>query len=107
MLNTEQIEKAKKIGSEWQKGQMHRIYFNNLCLLYGLRCEAYKTGNIASAELNGERISNSEARRIQDRFSWSKVWYDMNDGRLYCKDVNDEDFNIICNSIRQYVGKAA
>jgi hypothetical protein len=66
MTNTE--KKLYEIGGrEWQKGSHHRIYFGNakaLKELIGLEVKYYKTGNVADAFLNGERISNSEARRI-------------------------------------------
>lgn len=65
MTNTE--KKLYEIGGrEWQKGSHHRIYFGAKALkeLIGLEVKYYKTGNVADAFLNGERISNSEARRI-------------------------------------------
>lgn len=53
-----------------------RIYFDPRKL--GLHCEYYKTGNVYSANIGPERISNSEARRILD----SKAYYDVLTGEL-------------------------
>lgn len=77
------IEQLKKIGgSEWQKGDYHRIYFNNLAEIYGLTCSFYNTGNVSSASLDGEKISNSGARRILSALGDAKLWYDVNSGRF-------------------------
>lgn len=76
---SEQIEKMLAIGGqEWIKGNYHRIYFNNLEELYGLTVERYGTGNISSAKLNGEEISNSRAKKIQGALT-GKFWYDVTD----------------------------
>lgn len=74
------IEALQQLGGkEWIKDEFHRIYFNNLEKLYGLDCQYYKTGNIARASLNGEPISNSEARRILGCLCDLKVWFDVKD----------------------------
>jgi len=64
------------LGKLWEKNGMKRIYFNNLLDLYGLEITRYNTGNISSARLDGQEISNSEARRLIDRMSLGKLWYD-------------------------------
>ena len=50
----------------WAKNGKERIYLNTSPSeeLLGLKTEHYASGNISSAEFNGEKISNSEARRI-------------------------------------------
>ena len=50
----------------WAKNGKERIYLNTNPSeeLLGLKTEHYASGNISSAEFNGEKISNSEARRI-------------------------------------------
>ena len=55
-------------GKDWTSGngRLHRIYLNS-CVwapLISLDVERYKTGNISSATLAGEDISNAEAGRI-------------------------------------------
>ena len=77
------IEILKKLGNEWQKGDKHRIYFNSLGMFYGIETERYNSGNISSATLNGNSISNSEAKRILGRLLDCKVWYDVNDGTFW------------------------
>src|SRR5690606_40070996 len=49
-------------GNRWTKGNYDRVYFNGWAKFIGLEIERYKSGNIYSASLNGEPISNSEAR---------------------------------------------
>lgn len=63
-------------GSRWTKGNYDRIYFNAKAL--GLRCSYYKTGNISSATLGGEHISNTSARKLQD----AKTYYDIKTGEV-------------------------
>ncbi len=76
-------EKIKKLinagGREWKtEDGKHRIYFNSdvLAEMYGLSVEYYGTGNISSAKLDGEKISNSSARRYLERFD-SGIHYDV------------------------------
>lgn len=72
-------DQLKKIGgSEWRKGDQHRYYFNDLSNLHGLRTSRHKSGSVSSASLNGEKISNSEAKRILESLDRIKVWYDVN-----------------------------
>lgn len=65
-MNTKTVEKLVEMGAkEWHKGSMNRLYMNGaMTELVGLYVERYKTGNISYAELNGEKISNSEGYRI-------------------------------------------
>lgn len=59
----------KELGAnEWHKGNHNRLYLNEAVdALIGLETECYKSGNIKSAWLKGERISNAEAGRIIER----------------------------------------
>lgn len=63
------VEKLTNMGAnEWHKTGYNRLYLNEAAeQLVGLETRCYKTGNIAEAWLKGERISNSEARRISRR----------------------------------------
>jgi len=77
-LTDTQISALESKGfSRWQKGNMDRLYINSTRI--GLSCEYYKTGNIRSAELNGESISNCRARAIKD----SKNYIDVADGSIH------------------------
>lgn len=78
MLTQEQIDKLTEVGfKRWQKGNLDRLYINATQL--GLVCTYYNTGNISSAELNGERLSNSEGRRMKN----AKTFIDVKTGSLF------------------------
>lgn len=62
--NTIDIEALEKKGfSRWTKGNMDRLYFS-LEKAGALELDYYKSGNLSSAYLDGERISNAEAYRL-------------------------------------------
>jgi len=74
------LERAIKAGGrEWQTpdGKLHRVYFNNMARRYGLRVDRYNTGNVSHAELGGEVISNSAAKRLLATFEFGKLWWDI------------------------------
>ncbi|XJZ60229.1 hypothetical protein ACIA4Q_02450 [Lactobacillus delbrueckii subsp. bulgaricus] len=60
-INIEALE--KKGFNRWTKGEMDRLYFN-LEKAGALELDYYKSGNLRSAYLDGERISNAEACRL-------------------------------------------
>lgn len=77
-MTEERIEELTKKGfKRWTKGNMDRLYINAAQL--GLNCEYYKSGNISSAEFRGDRVSNSEARRMK----WAKTYVDIKTGKVY------------------------
>jgi hypothetical protein len=78
-------------GQRWERNGRDRVYFNlrELAALYGLDCNFYGTGNISSATLDGQRISNSAARRIAAKLS-GKFWYDVPAGRFSWQDIPDD-----------------
>lgn len=84
---------------EWKKSNGEiRYYVNNWKELIGLSAEHYNTGNVCYAELQGEKISNSQYYRV----SGAKVWHDEK-GVVhvdYCHDGS------ICKLIKETV-KAA
>lgn len=58
------IEALEKKGfNRWTKGDMDRLYFS-LEKSGALELDYYKSGNLRSADLEGERISNAEACRL-------------------------------------------
>ena len=61
----------------WEKGNHKRAYLNEkaVATAIGMTVREYKSGNIAEASIDGEKISNSEARRIFNRFA--NEYYDM------------------------------
>ena len=70
-------------GNLWEKGGKRRVYLDRdlWAQLAGLETSHYRTGNISSATLHGERISNSYAREILG--SVHKVFWDSTDGRIH------------------------
>lgn len=68
-ISAKMVEVLKEMGAnEWHKGNYNRLYLNEAVdALIGLETECYKSGNIKSAWLKGERISNAEAGRIVER----------------------------------------
>ena len=60
--DAEALQDLKAYGKVWVGGKHKRLYLNAKAL--GLKCDYYHTGNISRAWVNGEDISNCEARRI-------------------------------------------
>lgn len=72
-------EKLEDLGVEaWECGQMKRYYINadKLNVVFGLDVDFYKSGNICSASLNGEGISNSKACKLLGQ----KIYFDAISG---------------------------
>lgn len=79
------VETLEKLGGKlWEKGAMRRIYFSADQVLdhAGLTVQRYNTGNVCGAQLNGESISNSEAKRIAAAYDGFKMYYDLTDGKF-------------------------
>ena len=86
-MNT--VEKLEQMGGKyWERGDKRRVYFDPAIVLgfAGLETQRYGTGNISSAKLNGEKISNSRARRIASAFHYCKFYYDCTDGEFHYTD---------------------
>ena len=103
-MNTEQmIEKLVEVGgSEWQRGGKHRVYFNNLHEWYGLKLSFYNTGNLSSATLDGDHMSNTQASRLYGRLCAGRVWWDAADGKFYGR-IDDELFRPIVKAIKKEI----
>jgi hypothetical protein len=87
-------------GKEWQSGDKHRVYFNDLAKRYGLDLNFYGTGNISSASLDGEKISNSKAKKIDSYLRFAKLWYDFSDNEFHHKDLEPKDFAFFVELIK-------
>jgi len=74
-------------GNAWEKNGYARVYFNGTEIAHHSHLEVtrYNTGNISSATLDGEIISNSTAWDILSNLSDTKFWYDLNDNKFYTK----------------------
>jgi hypothetical protein len=72
MITAEKISELESKGfKRWTKNGMDRLYVNASVL--GLTCTYYNTGNIRSAQMNDEMISNSQARK----FKSAKTYIDL------------------------------
>jgi len=99
------LEKITAAGGKlWRKGNQARFYFSNLEELYGLRTNNYKSGNVRSATLNGEKISNSRAHDIINMLRGKQVYIDAMKGELtIVSDLDGESHAIIEAAIRKSV----
>lgn len=77
-------------GNLWERGEMKRVYFNNLEELYGLELDHYNTGNISRAKVDGEKISNNSARQLSYELRSGKVWFDLVAGEFGTKGLSDK-----------------
>ena len=68
-------------GKRWTKNAMDRVYFNGEvnAKMIGFSYSSYKTGNVSSASLRGESISNNRASSIRTSIFCCKCWFDLND----------------------------
>ncbi len=95
-------------GREWQMGDRHRVYFNNLVRWYGLEIDHYKSGNISYATLGGEHISNTKARALAIHLYQAKLWYDLADGKFHGQGLEDtRDFSNLFSSVVAAIREAA
>lgn len=75
------MKKLEALGlTHWIKGDMDRIYINNKDLksVFGLEIEYYKSGNIKSAVLNGDKISNNKAYGLLR----NKIYFDCKSNKF-------------------------
>jgi hypothetical protein len=71
-------EQMKAIGGKrWTTGDHLRVYLNDWADMIDLDVNHYKTGNVQSATLAGDRISNTKASTLLQ----AKVWWE--DGRIH------------------------
>ena len=100
MNETEIIKKLTEMGGKlWEKGTMRRVYFN--AQAWGLEVNHYNTGNISSATINGQGISNAEGYRCQN----VKIWYDLSDGKFHTKDA-DRIHSVAQEAIDNFIATA-
>lgn len=78
-LTDEQIDALEGIGfNRWTKYGKDRLYITYKVL--GLEFDFYKTGNISSAKLDGEKISNYQANKLRGQLGQSYI--DIETGAL-------------------------
>lgn len=91
------IEKLEEMGAKrWTKGNHDRLYLSNCgAEIIGLEVSRYNSGNISSATLNGETISNSNAYYVLAAFE--KAYIDLATGEL-CGVANRKGFGDVFTS---------
>ena len=105
-MKTPTTEILKALGAkEWKTETHHRFYFNDLAGLYGLKVTRYNTGNISSATLDGESISNSAARRIKTELDFGKIWFDVPTGKFGSKEIGSSKVSAIISEIENRAEK--
>lgn len=92
------IDRLTNAGCEWKNYGKERIYFDTADLI-GLTYGQYKTGNISYAEINGEKISNAECRRILKKIS-GKAFYDIQSKEFVCYNCDAEYKEIIIEKMK-------
>jgi hypothetical protein len=80
------------VGHTWisRDGTKRRLYVPDQWLAEssGLRDDTYKTGNISSASLNGEKLSNGKAEKLRTLLRVGKAYFDCNDGRVHVENMD-------------------
>lgn len=91
-------------GRLWERDTMRRVYFDCRAL-YGLTVTLYKTGNVCSACLDGERISNSEANRLGAVLGNTKLWVDLATGEVHLREAkyNPRGYEVAGKLLRRLV----
>lgn len=98
MLNDKVIAELKKDGwKRWTKGDYDRLYFN-LSHTDHMEVTYHTSGWVASATLDGEEISNSQASRIMG----VKCWIDVETGKLYVRYGRDD----AQEAVKEYADKS-
>lgn len=85
------VEDLMAMGAKrWQKAGYDRLYLNNAGLkLAGLEISRYNTGNVSSAKLNGEKVSNTKGSNMASIVE--RAYIDLTTGKLYCTHAKDDD----------------
>lgn len=96
---TYNVAKIIAAGKLWENGSMRRVYFNNLREIYGLDASFYGTGSVSSATINGEKISNTQARKIGTDLDFGKLWFDLNTNEFSSKGLSDSAVSVLIANI--------
>lgn len=100
-LTQDQIQRLVNAGANrWTKYERDRLYIRRLTDLIGLSYTRYNSGNVSSAELNGESISNSECNRILAALD--KAYIDLKTNTVYI-DGRDDAAEVIISGLEDYL----
>lgn len=94
-----QIEKIQELLKDeshniWEKYNKRRLYLD-FAKIVNLEVDRYNTGNISSAYLEGEKISNSKAYK----YLQGKAYIDLNTNVLECQYMNSEMIEKLENAL--------
>jgi len=102
VMNMEKANKLLEIGGKEWKKKGHRIYLNMPVFeRFGLHIERYNTGNISYAELDGEKMSNSAARKVLAQLDGA--YYDVERDEIKTSFGREETAKDIVRKIREYI----
>lgn len=104
IYTTDQLTAAG--GKLWETEKFHRVYFNDLASLYGLQISHYNTGNICSAKLDGQKISNTKARKLCLVLSDAKFFYDLDEQGFRIKSRYTIDIDKLVSAITARIQSA-
>ena len=80
----------------WEKYNKKRLYLD-FAKIINLQVDRYNTGNISSASLEGEKISNSKAYK----YIQGKAFIDLNSNKLECQYMHSEIVELLENELSQ------
>lgn len=92
---------------EWEKEGNHRVYFNprSLARKLGIKVSINQNGKILSAEMNGKKLSNSNAHYYLGLIDKAKVYYDMKTNKFASSDSKDSDIKELLYKLEEEYGK--
>jgi len=95
-IEIEKIQELMKDESHnlWEKYNKRRLYLD-FAKIVNLEVDRYNTGNISSAYLEGEKISNSKAYK----YLQGKAFIDLNTNVLECQYMNSEMIDKLENAL--------
>ena len=105
-----------EIGKYWETpdGSKRRIYIQEEAAweILGWDFGFYNTGNVSSASVNGEHVSNTSAHNMIQGLRQSSLYYDLADGKFHWKQTYNRDFDrddvvALIGAIRDSISKMA
>lgn len=102
-LAEDKIQRIEEAGAKrWTRYGNDRLYLRGIEKLIGLEYKKYNTGNIKSASLQGDEISNSRCYRILGTLD--KGYYDIQRD-VYVLAGRAEDIRVIKEAIEELIKK--
>lgn len=90
-------------GNRWTKAGHDRVYFNDVNDLFGIEFTYYKTGNMSSAKLHGEFISNCKGRKLANTLAGAYV--DLADNSVHFKWNGGGEFEYLRDEFRSMINE--